>query len=878
MNSKIFFILPLIILSSIFLLMMIPKESTLPTPAEYIQMKKDRKIYKKHRQEYFKMMHKSSPDVDWQKMNQNYRDSRASKMTYARENNEFNFLTHEYESFFNRDLAGVWEERGSNNLAGRVHTVDIDFDQNIIYCGSSGGNIWIGSINGEGWVSANDYMQLNNINMIRVISNGNINDRLLISSGNKFYYSDNQGFTLNQSSGLEGVESWGEIYRSVVSYFDSQEAPVVFVLTKEWYSESASNCSSCLYDYTEYGSECCDTAWNEYVIDCATLESNYNWNCAGCECPGDNGSMTGPVVKIFRSDDLGENFYQIYINSLESERAYDIWTDRYAPSDVFFLNNGELYSISTSHNNLSFIGSAGPLNQGENILSAGKDVDNNGLFHFHAKIGDRFYFSNDNGITWADRGELPSYTFSRNSFNGSYNNQYLVAIGGIDLYRTLNNGSNWERVNNWWEYYGDPSIYLHADIPEVQFLRNNNGHEMTFISTDGGLYISSDGVLDQVNNLSLNGLGVSQYYSTYTKRVPPYQIFAGSQDQGFQRSTDHTNSVYDFEQVISGDYGHIVSGDDGQSIWMVYPGFAMYYPDASLSTNGITWDFEMSGNLWLPPLMENPQNPSSVYIAGGGLSGGNHIIKLTRVGGSIEAEEQNFSFNNTVTAMAYSPIDHSHRYVLTYNGKFYYSSDGGDSWIMSSGFTGPESHYFYGSKILPSKIELGKVIIAGSGYSNAPVFVTYNHGSTFESMSDGMPSTLVYDLASTDGESYIFAATSVGAFAFSTEEQEWEDIMGFEGPDQTYWTVEYVSDLHTARFGTYGRGIWDFTVNENVDILLGDMNQDSIINIQDIIILINITLSIIDPTEYQIFAGDVNSDSNIDILDIVNCINIILNN
>ena len=54
-------------------------------------------------------------------------------------------------------------------------------------------------------------------------------------------------------------------------------------------------------------------------------------------------------------------------------------------------------------------------------------------------------------------------------------------------------------INNWWEYYGDPSIYLHADIPEIQFIRNNNGHEITFISTDGGLYIS-DGIMNDVNN------------------------------------------------------------------------------------------------------------------------------------------------------------------------------------------------------------------------------------------------------------------------------------------------------------------------------------------------------------------------------------------
>ena len=208
----------------------------------------------------------------------------------------------------------------------------------------------------------------------------------------------------------------------------------------------------------------------------------------------------------------------------------------------------------------------------------------------------------------------------------------------------------------------------------------------------------------------------------------------------------------------------------------------------------------------------------------------------------------------------------------------YYSSDGGVNWTMSSGFTGPESHYFYGSKILPSKVDLGKVIIAGSGYSNPPVFITENHGITFNNMSEGMPNTLVYDLASTDEESFIFAATAVGAFAFSTEDGVWEDIMGFEGPDQTYWTVEYVSEIYSARFGTYGRGIWDFIIDENIDILLGDLNEDSIINIQDIIILINISLSVINPTDYQNIAGDINADGTIDVLDIITCINIILNN
>jgi hypothetical protein len=46
-------------------------------------------------------------------------------------------------------------------------------------------------------------------------------------------------------------------------------------------------CGSCEFDFTDYGSECCDTAWEEYGINCSDLEAYYSWDCSGCECPGD---------------------------------------------------------------------------------------------------------------------------------------------------------------------------------------------------------------------------------------------------------------------------------------------------------------------------------------------------------------------------------------------------------------------------------------------------------------------------------------------------------------------------------------------------------------------------------------------------------------
>ena len=48
-------------------------------------------------------------------------------------------------------------------------------------------------------------------------------------------------------------------------------------------------CDDCEFDFTAYGSECCDTAWDEFGISCAELEADYSWDCSGCHCPGDGG-------------------------------------------------------------------------------------------------------------------------------------------------------------------------------------------------------------------------------------------------------------------------------------------------------------------------------------------------------------------------------------------------------------------------------------------------------------------------------------------------------------------------------------------------------------------------------------------------------------
>ncbi len=779
-----------------------------PIPIEIVQKKKDRKKFKKSRKEYIDMVHKRGPDVDWKKMDSDYRKQRSLDRTQIRKDyiNQNGYWDDSREVFLDRELEGVWQERGSNNLAGRVHTVDIDFENDLIYLASSGGNIWKGTIDGEDWVSLNDYMQINDIKILRLIETDDFR-RLLIGSSDGFFYTDDEGVIINQGSGLESPIDWGEFYRFIIK--GESDNTVIYALAKEWDS--------------------------------------------------------GSTLSIYKSTDFGESFQRVYSEDLQSNGSYDMWTYQYQDEDIFFLKEGSLYKLINDQP--TFVSQVTSSGTGDNLLTGGLDGD----IFMYAKISDQLYFSENEGQTWESLGTLPSYTFFRNSFKSSNIDKDVICIGGIDLYRSTNGGNNWATVNDWWEYYGNPTIYLHADIPDIQFILDPNENEFVFISTDGGLYISYDG-LDEVLNLSENGLGVSQYYSTYTAHYPPYRVYAGSQDQGFQRRTDISEGIYNFEQVISGDYGHLVSPNEGESIWSVYPGFVLLYPDAANNNNGITWDFQGSGYLWLPPLMEDPHESDVIYIAGGGINGGNHLIKLTKVGNSISAQEMSYPFNNTVTSMAYSPIDPSHWYVMTYNGTFYHSTNYGDSWTMTSGFSGPESHYFYGSTIHPSNQDLGKVVIGGSGYSNDPVFISYNHGQSFQSFSEGLPNTMVFEIDGTLTDQVLFAATQLGPYAYIEGEGEWIDIMGFSAPDQTYWSLEYVPEINTARFGTYGRGIWDFIIDENIDVSYGDLNQDSTINIQDVILLINIILDQLD----FIIEADLNQDEEIDVIDVILLVNIIL--
>ena len=93
---------------------------------------------------------------------------------------------------------------------------------------------------------------------------------------------------------------------------------------------------------------------------------------------------------------------------------------------------------------------------------------------------------------------------------------------------------------------------------------------------------------------------------------------------------------------------------------------------------------------------------------------------------------------------------------------------------------------------------------------------------------------------------------------------------------------EDVSDLESMTLTVTGYNI--VPIIESIQIgqscpgyIAGDLNGDSITNIQDIVLLVNIVLGSIDADECQAEYGDMNSDQIFNILDIVSLVSLILN-
>jgi hypothetical protein len=717
-----------------------PSGSSYVQPTDTVIVDNQGELDFRGKAEWIRLMHSTAPGLDWRA-----EDTKTRAAKYERKTKP---ALPQHPT-----AEPAWREIGSNNLAGRMHCADFDAASGLLYCASSGGNVWRGDLNGNGWTCLNERLKMAEIKSLRILPLGSTL-RIVVCFGKGLYYSDDEGAQWTAAAGFGGPQSWGGL-RELAMANDTPRT--MYVLAEEW-------------DYS-------------------------SWNA---------------MTTVYRSLDQGAHFSKIssfagptYGNS----GKFDIWTDVYGDGQVFLVENANIYTISgTGATKIATYPVSVP---GTVYLTGRQSAGSTYLYVLVSHDGrSDIYGSDGTAANWTYRGIVDGTPFMTNSFECGLNFNRLF-LGGVNCHYSNDGGIHWAITNEWYEYYGNPAARLHADICGVNAFRNGPS-ELALLSTDGGMYWSTDGAFS-VHNISLSNLNVSQYYSIYTNRLDHGRIYAGSQDQGYQVGSDALMpEPGNLTQLISGDYGNLATSDQGQSIWCVYCGFAMYTKDYQILARN---DFVSSNNLWLPPIMADPDDPAKAYLGGGRTSaGGAHLYRLSYSSGQITYQELPYDFcpgtEEKISAVAFSPINHAYRYVMTSDRKFFFSTDSGDTWTQTSGFTGPPPQFLFGSCILPSPVELGRVYISGSGYSNPPIYVSSNNGLTFSPMSSGLPNTLVTSIAADETESVIYAATEVGPYAYLNG--SWVDISQDTAPDQSYNTVDVIPGTGLVRFGSYGRGIWEY--------------------------------------------------------------------
>lgn len=537
-------------------------------------------------------------------------------------------------------------------------------------------------------------------------------------------------------------------------------------------------------------------------------------------------------VGVYRTTDAGRSFEAVRDCGMST---CDIWTSRTGDGRLYLADGGELLVSDDLGDSWELRGSLGT---GDGDLRlAGSEAGAPRLYAMWN--GTRLIRSDDAGATWE-----PVFTDVSDYWGrlaASIRDPDLVAWGGVEVHYSTDGGASFGIVNPWWAYYDDIAGQLHADIMGLHVVPDGADDEIWYISTDGGPYRSLD-QLETVENLSMTGLRISQYYSTLTSVANPEHIAAGAQDQGFQRTQGvvQDDALLEFEQTISGDYGHLTSGDGTHdTLFSVYPGFILAYrgEDTPQSYSiGYPPDEDPASIAWLPPITADPDETTSFYFPGVFLWRYDFVREL----GSWTAqrwsnERFGASAGEYVTAIEFSPVDSDRVYLATNMGRLFWSNDHGVTWRESDDI-GPGAHYFYGHALHASEQDRQVAVVGGSGYGQTAVWRTTNGGRSWEPWDTGLGETHVYDIEEApDGSGRLFAGTQQAAYLRSWDGSGWVDITEDVAPITIYWTVEALMSENTMRFGTYGRGIWDYQLDaERTGCFpVQDYDQDGVLCTQD---------------------------------------------
>jgi hypothetical protein len=230
--------------------------------------------------------------------------------------------------------------------------------------------------------------------------------------------------------------------------------------------------------------------------------------------------------------------------------------------------------------------------------------------------------------------------------------------------------------------------------------------------------------------------------------------------------------------------------------------------------------------LFIPPLVMDPVTPTTLYF-------GTHLLYRTTNEGMqwIAISSDLTKGSGAITTIAVSKFDHNTIYVGATDGTVSVTRDGGATFNTVT--TGLPNRWVTNIAVDPS--DATHALLTVSGFATGHVFETRSAGALWTDISGTLVDAPANAIAFVPGVG-IMVGTDVGVFQAPSPGASW--INGPAGiPNVIVQDLIYVPGASMVVAGTYGRGMFAYTVGGDVPVLRGDVDGSGSVDAFDALLI-----------------------------------------
>lgn len=409
------------------------------------------------------------------------------------------------------------------------------------------------------------------------------------------------------------------------------------------------------------------------------------------------------------------------------------------------------------------------------------------------------YRSDDGGDHWRDI----THISLRSEGQMGYGNTIVVhpqkhehvIWGGVDLHRSVDGGTTWQKVSRWNADRGAAN-YTHADHHGLVMLAAMP--DRVYDANDGGMDLSENGGGAWINRS--NGLACNMFYDLDVAPSDGTKFGGGAQDNG---TLVTNNDQHDqFFELLGGDGGWMVYNPNNfGDVYCSFQFMGIYrirggnYRDISPY---VSEDEQRS--VWMAYIAADPRDFETVYA-------GSQRVLRSRNGGLSWAGISPVFDSSPITAIHVANSDSKRLYVGTENGGLYRSTDTGANWSANLASATLPGKTVTRIDTHPQNANRVYLTVAGSGHGH--VFRSDDGGITWQDIDGGSLPDVPHQaiIVRPDDPDQLYIGNDAGVYASLDGGATWRKLTR-NLPNVPVVDLVFHGNDRTLTAATYGRSIW----------------------------------------------------------------------